>query len=95
MSVDADTVRRVAHLARIAVAEDEVEHLRGELNAILAFVEELAGVDVEGIEPMTSVTPMAMRMRKDEVSDGGIADAVMANAPAREDHFFLVPKVVE
>ncbi len=95
MSVDADTVRRVAHLARIAVAEDEAEHLRGELNAILAFVEELAGVDVEGIEPMTSVTPMAMRMRKDEVSDGGIADAVMANAPAREDHFFLVPKVVE
>jgi aspartyl-tRNA(Asn)/glutamyl-tRNA(Gln) amidotransferase subunit C len=95
MSVDADTVRRVAHLARIAVAEDEVEHLRGELNAILAFVEELAGVDVEGIDPMTSVTPMAMRMRKDEVSDGGIADAVMANAPAREDHFFLVPKVVE
>ena len=95
MSVDADTVRRVAHLARIAVAEDEVEHLRGELNAILAFVEELAGVDVESVEPMTSVTPMAMRMRKDEVSDGGIADAVMANAPAREDHFFLVPKVVE
>jgi aspartyl-tRNA(Asn)/glutamyl-tRNA(Gln) amidotransferase subunit C len=95
MSVDADTVRRVAHLARIAVAEDEVELLRGELNAILAFVEELAAVDVEGIEPMTSVTPMAMRMRKDEVSDGGIADAVMANAPAREDHFFLVPKVVE
>jgi aspartyl-tRNA(Asn)/glutamyl-tRNA(Gln) amidotransferase subunit C len=95
MSVDSDTVRRVAHLARIAVAADEVEHLRGELNAILAFVEELAGVDVEGVEPMTSVTPMAMRMRKDEVSDGGIADAVMANAPAREDHFFLVPKVVE
>ncbi|HXD12615.1 MAG TPA: Asp-tRNA(Asn)/Glu-tRNA(Gln) amidotransferase subunit GatC [Xanthobacteraceae bacterium] len=95
MSVDADTIRRVAHLARIAVAEDEVEHLRGELNAILAFVEQLAAVDVEGIEPMTSVTPMAMRMRKDEVSDGGIADAVMANAPAREDHFFLVPKVVE
>jgi len=95
MSVDADTVRRVAHLARIAVAEDEVEHLRGELNAILAFVEQLAAVDVEGIEPMTSVTPLAMRMRKDEVSDGGIADAVMANAPAREDHFFLVPKVVE
>ena len=95
MSVDADTVRRVAHLARIAVAGDEVEHLRGELNAILAFVEQLAAVDVEGTEPMTSVTPMAMRMRKDEVSDGGIADAVMANAPAREDHFFLVPKVVE
>jgi aspartyl-tRNA(Asn)/glutamyl-tRNA(Gln) amidotransferase subunit C len=95
MSVDADTVRRVAHLARIAVAEDEVEHLRGELNAILAFVEQLAAVNVDGVEPMTSVTPMTMRMRKDEVTDGDIADAVMANAPAREDHFFLVPKVVE
>jgi aspartyl-tRNA(Asn)/glutamyl-tRNA(Gln) amidotransferase subunit C len=95
MSVDADTVRRVAHLARIAVADDEVEHLRGELNAMLAFVEQLSEVDVAGVEPMTSVMPMAMKMRKDEVTDGGIADAVMANAPAREDHFFLVPKVVE
>jgi len=95
MSVDADTVRRVAHLARIAVAADEVEQLRGELNAILAFVEQLAEVNVEGIEPMTSVTPMAMKMRGDEVTDGGIADAIMANAPAREDHFFVVPKVVE
>ena len=95
MSVDADTVRRVAHLARLAVAEDEVEHIRGELNAILAFVEQLAEVDVAGIEPMTSVTPMAMKMRKDEVTGGGIADAIVANAPAREDHFFLVPKVVE
>jgi aspartyl-tRNA(Asn)/glutamyl-tRNA(Gln) amidotransferase subunit C len=95
MSVDAETVRRVAHLARIAVADDEVEHLQGELNAILAFVEQLAEVDVEGVEPMTSVTPMAMKMRKDEMTDGGIADAIMANAPAREDHFFLVPKVVE
>jgi aspartyl-tRNA(Asn)/glutamyl-tRNA(Gln) amidotransferase subunit C len=95
MSVDAETVRRVAHLARIAVAEEEIEHLQGELNAILAFVEQLAEVDVAGIEPMTSVTPMAMEMRKDEVTDGGIVDAIMANAPAREDHFFLVPKVVE
>ncbi len=95
MSVDADTVRRVAHLARIAVAEEEVEHLRGELNAMLAFVEQLAEVDVTGVEPMTSVTPMAMKMRQDEVTDGGIADAIMANAPAREDHFFVVPKVVE
>ena len=95
MSVDADTVRRVAHLARIAVAEDEVEPLRGELNAILAFVEQLGEVAVEGVEPMTSVTPMAMKMRRDEVTDGGIADAIMANAPAREDHFFVVPKVVE
>ncbi len=95
MSVDAETVRRVAHLARIAVAEEEIEHLRGELNAILAFVEQLAEVDVEGVEPMTSVTPMAMKMRKDEVTDGGIADAIMTNAPVREDNFFLVPKVVE
>lgn len=95
MSVDADTVRRVAHLARLAIAEDEVEHLRGELNAILAFVEQLAEAEVDGVEPMTSVTPMAMKVRQDEVTDGGIADAIMANAPAREDHFFLVPKVVE
>jgi aspartyl-tRNA(Asn)/glutamyl-tRNA(Gln) amidotransferase subunit C len=95
MSVDADTVRRVAHLARIAVADDEVANLQGELNAILAFVEQLAEVDVEGVEPMTSVAPMALKMRDDAVTDGGIADAVMANAPAREDHFFLVPKVVE
>jgi len=95
MSVDADTVRRVAHLARVAVAEDEVEHLRGELNAILAFVERLAEVGVEDVEPMTSVTPMVMKMRQDDVTDGGIADEVMANAPAKEDHFFVVPKVVE
>jgi aspartyl-tRNA(Asn)/glutamyl-tRNA(Gln) amidotransferase subunit C len=95
MSVDADAVRRVAHLARIAVAADEVESLQRELNAILAFVEQLAQVDVEGIEPMTSVTPMAMKMREDKVTDGGIADAILANAPAHEHHFFLVPKVVE
>jgi len=95
MSVDANTVRRVAHLARIAVAEDEVEGLKGELNAILAFVEQLAKVSVEGVEPMTSVTPMAMKMREDKVTDGGIADAIIANAPAHEHHFFLVPKVVE
>lgn len=95
MSVDAETVRRVAHLARIAVAEDEVENLRGELNAILAFVEQLGEVNVEGAEPMTSVTPMAMKARDDVVTDGGIADAIIANAPAHEHHFFLVPKVVE
>ncbi len=95
MSVDAETVRRVAHLARIAVADEEVAHLQGELNAILAFVEQLVEVDVEGVEPMTSVTPMAMKTRKDEVTDGGIAEAILANAPAREDYFFLVPKVVE
>src|SRR5262249_53669252 len=95
MSVDADTVRRIAHLARIAVNEDEVEHLKGELNAILAFVEQLAEVNVEGVEPMTSVTPMAMKKRQDEVTDGGIADDIVRNAPATEEHYFLVPKVVE
>lgn len=95
MSVDAMTVRRIAHLARIAVADDEVEHLRGEINAILAFVEQLGEVDVAGVEPMTSVTPMVMKQRADIVTDGGIADDVVRNAPATDDHFFLVPKVVE
>ncbi len=95
MSVDADTVRRIAHLARIAVADEEVEHLRGELNAILAFFEQLSEADVEGVEPMTSVTPMAMRKRPDEVTDGDIPDDILKNAPAREDHYFVVPKVVE
>ena len=95
MSVDAATVRRIAHLARIAVAEDEVEHLRGEINAILAFVEQLSEVDVEGVEPMTSVTPMQMKRRPDVVTAGGNEDAVLRNAPAREGDFFIVPKVVE
>jgi aspartyl-tRNA(Asn)/glutamyl-tRNA(Gln) amidotransferase subunit C len=95
MAVDTDTVRRVAHLARIAVAEDEVAGLQGELNAILAFVEQLGEVDVAGVEPMTSVTPMEMKKRADTVTDGGIADAIIQNAPAHEGHFFLVPKVVE
>jgi len=95
MAVDTETVRRVAHLARMAVAEDEIEGLGRELNAILAFVEQLADVDVTSVEPMTSVTRMAMKMRQDEVNDGDIADAVLANAPEREDHFFVVPKVVE
>ncbi|OLB76666.1 MAG: asparaginyl/glutamyl-tRNA amidotransferase subunit C [Alphaproteobacteria bacterium 13_2_20CM_2_64_7] len=95
MSVDAATVRRIAHLARIAVAEDEVEHLRRELNAILAFVEQLSEVDVEGVEPMTSVIPMAMKKRPDEVTDGGIPDDILKNAPAAQDGFFVVPKVVE
>jgi aspartyl-tRNA(Asn)/glutamyl-tRNA(Gln) amidotransferase subunit C len=95
MSVDNQTVRRIAHLARIAVAEDEIEHLKGELNAILAFVEQLSEVDVAGVEPMTSVTPMAMKKRADAVTDGGDADAVLRNAPAREGNYFAVPKVVE
>ena len=95
MSVDDATVRRIAHLARIAVADDEVAHLKGEINAILNWVEQLQAVDVEGVEPMTSVTPMKMKMREDEVTDGGIADQVTRNAPMSDDNFFLVPKVVE
>ena len=95
MSVDTTTVRRIAHLARIAVAEDEVEHLKNELNVILAFVEQLQEVDVEGVEPMTSVTPMQMKKRPDAVTDGGDADAILKNAPATQDNYFLVPKVVE
>lgn len=95
MSVDATTVRRIAHLARIAVDESEVPALQGELNAILAFVEQLQEVNVEGIEPMTSVMPMEMKKRADVVNDGEIADKVVANAPVTEDHLFLVPKVVE
>jgi aspartyl-tRNA(Asn)/glutamyl-tRNA(Gln) amidotransferase subunit C len=95
MSVDAATVRRIAHLARIAVTDAEVPHLQGELNAMLAFVEQLSEVNVEGVEPMTSVMPMEMKKRPDVVNDGGIADAIVMNAPATEDHFFLVPKVVE
>jgi aspartyl-tRNA(Asn)/glutamyl-tRNA(Gln) amidotransferase subunit C len=95
MSVDAATVRRIAHLARIAVTDDEVPHLQGELNAMLAFVEQLSEVNVDGVEPMTSVMPMEMKKRPDVVNDGEIVDEVVANAPQTQDHFFLVPKVVE
>ena len=95
MAVDTATPRKIAHLARIAVKDEEVEHLRGEINAMLAFVEQLQEVDVTGVEPMTSVTPMQMKKREDKVTDGGIADAIVANAPVSEDHLFLVPKVVE
>ena len=95
MSVDADTVRRIAHLARIAVDDAEVPHLQGELNAMLSFVEQLSEVDVAGVEPMTSVTPMEMKKRADLVNDGEIPDDIVKNAPATENHFFLVPKVVE
>jgi aspartyl-tRNA(Asn)/glutamyl-tRNA(Gln) amidotransferase subunit C len=95
MSVDATTVRRIAHLARIAVTESEVPHLAGELNAMLAFVEQLSEVNVDGVEPMTSVTPMVMKKREDVVDDGGIADDIVSNAPETMNHFFLVPKVVE
>jgi aspartyl-tRNA(Asn)/glutamyl-tRNA(Gln) amidotransferase subunit C len=95
MSVDQDTVRRIARLARIAITDDDVPHLQGELNAILAFVEQLGEVDVDGVAPMTSVTPMPMKKRADRVTDGGYPDKIVANAPATEDNFFLVPKVVE
>lgn len=95
MSVDQDTVRRIARLARLAVPAEDVPHLQGEINAILAFVEQLGEVDVTGVEPMTSVTPMAMKKRQDGVTDGERARDVLANAPVREDEFFAVPKVVE
>lgn len=95
MSVDSATVRRIAHLSRIAIEDSEVERLRGELNAILAFVETLSAVDVEGVEPLTSALPMQMKKRVDVVTDGGIVEDILANAPVREDHYFVVPKVIE
>jgi aspartyl-tRNA(Asn)/glutamyl-tRNA(Gln) amidotransferase subunit C len=95
MPVDTETVRRIAHLARIAVADAEVAHLQAELNAMLAFVEQLNEINVDGVEPMTSVTPMRLFQREDKVTDGNIAEDIVRNAPATEDHFFLVPKVVE
>ena len=95
MSVDVATVKRVARLARLAVTEDEAVRMTGELNVILGFVEQLSEVDVSGVEPMTSVMPMAMKMRKDEVTDGNIAGRIVANAPLTEQNFFEVPKVVE
>ncbi len=95
MSVDVATVRKIARLARVAVADDEVAHIKGELDAMLAFVQQLSEVDVTGVEPMTSVIPMAMKKRPDVVTDGGIAEDILKNAPATQDGFFLVPKVVE
>jgi aspartyl-tRNA(Asn)/glutamyl-tRNA(Gln) amidotransferase subunit C len=95
MSVDQATVKRIAHLARIAVADDEVPHLQREINAILSFIEALGAIDVTGVEPMTSVIPMTLRRREDVVTDGEIESLVMANAPLAEDDFFLVPKVIE
>ena len=95
MSVDLDTVKRVARLSRIAVTEEEAARMTGELNVILGFVEQLSEVDVEGVEPMTSVIPFEMRKRQDRVTDGGKAADIVANAPATEENFFLVPKVVE
>ncbi|MEX0406997.1 Asp-tRNA(Asn)/Glu-tRNA(Gln) amidotransferase subunit GatC [Aquibium sp. LZ166] len=95
MSVDIATVKRVAHLARIAVTDEDAQRMTGELNAILGFVEQLDEVDVSGVEPMTSVIPMEMKKRQDIVTDGDKADDIVANAPATDENFFLVPKVVE
>ena len=95
MSVDNATVRRVARLARIAVTDDDVEAMKGELNTILGFVEQLGEVDVSGVEPMTSVIPMVMKKRQDVVTDGAKAEDIVANAPAQDENFFMVPKVIE
>jgi aspartyl-tRNA(Asn)/glutamyl-tRNA(Gln) amidotransferase subunit C len=95
MSVDAATVKRIGRLARIRIEEDEVEKYAAELNTILGFVEQLNEVDVEGIEPMTSDTPMTLRRREDKVTDGGYPEKIVANAPLSEDEFFEVPKVIE
>lgn len=95
MSIDHATVRRIARLARIRVSDTEVPQLANELSSILSWIEKLGEVDTTGVEPMTSVVEMKMKMREDVVSDGDIADGVLANAPRSEDHFYLVPKVVE
>jgi len=95
MSVDAQTVKRIGRLARIRIEENEVEKYQGELNAILGFIEQLGEVDVAGVVPMTSVTPMALRRREDKVTDGGYPEQIVANAPLTEDNFFMVPKVIE
>lgn len=95
MSIDIDTARKVAHLARIAVAEKDLPALAGELSGILTFMEQLNEVDVEGVEPMTSVTPMRLKRRVDVVNDGGYQDKILSNAPDAREGFFAVPKVVE
>jgi aspartyl-tRNA(Asn)/glutamyl-tRNA(Gln) amidotransferase subunit C len=95
MSVDKDTVRRIAKLSRIALDEARVAPMVDELNGIFKWVEQLNEVDIAGIEPMTSVVAQTLKMRDDVVTDGGHANALMANAPEGEDHFFVVPKVVE
>lgn len=95
MSVDIHTVKRVAKLARIAVDDAKATKMQGELNAILGFVEQLNEVDINGVEPMTSVVEMEMKKRADVVTDGNKAADVTSNAPASEDHFFMVPKVIE
>lgn len=95
MSIDKDTARRVAHLARIKVEEDQLENLAGELSGILGFMEQLNEVDVEGVEPMTSVSPMELKRRDDVVTDGNMQAQILLNAPDSREGFFAVPKVVE
>ena len=95
MSVDLETVKRVAKLARIAIDDERAKVMQDELNGILGFVEQLDEVDVDGVEPMTSVVEMEMKKRKDEVTAGDQAELVTKNAPASEDQFFMVPKVIE
>lgn len=95
MSVTIDNVKRVAKLARIAVSDERAETMQGELNTILGFVDQLNEVNIEGVEPMTSVVDTAMKKRVDIVDDGGKADDIVANSPASEDNFFMVPKVIE
>ena len=95
MSVDKDTVRRIARLARIKVAEERLEPMVAELNGIFQWVEMLNEVKVEGVPAMTSVVAQKLRWRADEVTDGNVADGLMRNAPDSEENFFVVPKVVE
>jgi aspartyl-tRNA(Asn)/glutamyl-tRNA(Gln) amidotransferase subunit C len=95
MAVDKQTVRRIAKLSRLALSEDRVEPMVKELNGILEWVEQLKDVDVAGVPPLTSVVAQSLKMRDDVVADGGKADDLMRNAPGGEDHFFVVPKVVE
>lgn len=95
MSVTKEDVRKVARLSRIAVPEERLERLAGELTGIMGWIEQLNEVDVEGVEPMTSVVAATLPLRADKVTDGGIADQVLANAPRTEDGFFVVPKAVE
>ncbi|WP_183920676.1 MULTISPECIES: Asp-tRNA(Asn)/Glu-tRNA(Gln) amidotransferase subunit GatC [unclassified Sphingomonas] len=95
MSVDIATVRRIAGLARIAITEEEAERLSPELGNILDWIEQLGEVDTAGIEPMTAVIANRLRLRDDVVTDGGIRESVLANAPQAEHGFFTVPKVIE
>ncbi len=95
MQVDEATVRRIARLARIKITDAEAKSLEGELSGILDWVKQLDEVDTANVEPMTRVVPIELKQRADKVTDGEIADQVTANAPMTEDHFFVVPKVVE